>query len=144
MRNELIELIEWLRTQFDEDERAAIEAARAIADHTYAPVEVDQHAEAARHWHARRWLYQSKISAAGEKDWQGGSPEVTDSVWTEVGEHIARHDPARVLREVEAKRRIVDLFGPRHERHDPDAFDLLMLLALPYSDRPGYQKVWRP
>jgi hypothetical protein len=158
MRNELIELIEWLRTQFDEDERAAIEAARAIADHTYAPVEVDQHAEAARHWHARRWLYQSKISAAGEKDWQGGSPEVTDSVWTEVGEHIARHDPARVLREVESLRKIIDncsdwienpVQGWEIDRADELTLKLdvgptlLRLLAAIFSGRPGFREEWR-
>jgi hypothetical protein len=150
------DMITFVRLQLDEDERVAIEAARAIADHTYAPVEVDQHAEAARHWHARRWLYQSKVSAAGEKDWQGGPPEVTDSVWTEVGEHIARHDPARVLREVDSLRKIVDDLaaviaddegmGYYSDGHSglATAKRTLRLLAAIFSDRPGYREEWRP
>jgi len=49
-------------------------------------------------------------------------------------EHIARHDPARVLVEVAAKRRIVD--------DAPHA--TLRLLALPYTDRAGYREEWAP
>lgn len=72
------------------------------------------------------------------------------------GEHIARHDPARVLHEVEAKRAIVDLY----ERVERDSWgtednrepfigeqylrDVLLLLALPYSDHPDYDPTWSP
>lgn len=69
--------------------------------------------------------------------------------------HIARWDPARVLAEVEAKRRIL------HEHEHEEAHPALMphtcrrcgsfgwcltvrLLALPFSDRPGYDETWRP
>lgn len=52
--------------------------------------------------------------------------------------HIARHDPARVLREVEAKRRMLeelDLPYPGEEH-------LLKLLAAVYRDHPDYDPAW--
>jgi hypothetical protein len=67
-------------------------------------------------------------------------------------DHIARHDPARVLAEVDAKRRVVALW-----REEPAAADLtwdggwcnavdevLRLLALPYRDHPDYRAEWAP
>ncbi|WP_228988604.1 DUF6221 family protein [Streptomyces sp. DH8] len=78
-----------------------------------------------------------------------------------VGQHIARHDPARALREVEAKRRLVDEFAAtgsvpdtperRASPHWKGDFGYLQglaravhLLALPYSDHPDYLDAWRP
>jgi hypothetical protein len=76
------------------------------------------------------------------------------NVWADAA-HIAAHGPARVLREVDAKRRIVDA----HERSPMPKGDTadcaqcwgavwpcptLRLLALPYDDRDGYQEAWRP
>lgn len=61
-------------------------------------------------------------------------------------EHIARHDPARVLREVEAKRRIVDDFT-HWQPHDPgfDALEpVVRLLALPYADHEDFREEWKP
>jgi hypothetical protein len=64
--------------------------------------------------------------------------------------HIARHDPARVLREVEAKRRILAEHYPQDpcDAHDPSfntiPCDTLLLLALPHSDHPDYKEDWRP
>jgi len=66
--------------------------------------------------------------------------------------HVIRHDPARVLREIDAKRRIIaehDIRSrPLGERMDCQSYDFpcktLRLLALPYDDRPGYRKEWRP
>lgn len=72
------------------------------------------------------------------------------AVPTMYDEHIARHDPARVLAECEAKRRIV-------ERHDvvdaaggcafcgePAPCEHLRILTLPHSDHPDYRDEWRP
>jgi hypothetical protein len=62
-----------------------------------------------------------------------------------------RFDPARVLREVEAKRRILDEHGSGSDSCDAhDASmrsipcDTLLLLALPYADHPDYREEWRP
>jgi hypothetical protein len=90
--------------------------------------------------------------------WTGGVPE-----WTARAEpdwvHIARHDPARVLAEVEAKRRIIDRaefvanHGPARDHvraldmttgASAALRDVLRLLALPYADHPAYREEWRP
>lgn len=66
-------------------------------------------------------------------------------------------NPARVLREVEAKRRIVELHAPGEfeyadgdvcmlcDRQGPEPYPCttLRLLALPYSDHPDYREEWR-
>lgn len=84
-------------------------------------------------------------------------------------EHIARHDPVRVLAEVEAKRRIIELHelvfvGHTNHRGEPvsdpygcricDDWDgmilpggpcsTLLLLALPWRDHPDFRSAWRP
>jgi hypothetical protein len=86
------------------------------------------------------------------------------------GEHIARHDPARVLREIDAKRQLIARGGPfctsncdepGNEPMDPDtnwtaplehhldcaAYKAAGLLALPYADHPEHpehREDWRP
>jgi hypothetical protein len=64
-----------------------------------------------------------------------------------VARHIARHDPARVLAEVDAKRRRLELLADAIRRgHDDSdiATELLPLEALPYADHPDYKDTWRP
>jgi hypothetical protein len=77
-----------------------------------------------------------------------------------AGGHIVRHDPARVLREVEAKWRIIELYEYAvaaweldRMKLDPPTVHLgektmalaaILALALPYADRPGYREEWRP
>ena len=84
--------------------------------------------------------------------------------------HIARHDPARVLRQVDAQRRIVDEHTPEQgvpyeggDENDPSTWVPccsncqvgvvhegdwpclhLRLLALPYDTHPDYDERWRP
>lgn len=67
--------------------------------------------------------------------------------------HIAEWDPARVLREIDAKRRILSehaLNGWVCSTCDNGDVDqtfpcpTLRLLALPYADRPGYREEWAP
>jgi hypothetical protein len=70
------------------------------------------------------------------------------------GVHIARHDPARVLREVEAHRKLVDAYaevaGMDTEGAEPEfAYgravglgEAVRLLALPYADHPDYRPEW--
>lgn len=72
-------------------------------------------------------------------------------------DHIARHDPARVLRDVEAKRALLaqydavlgEVRAPKSAEHYANArarqFQLeqaLPLLALPYSDHPDWREEW--
>ncbi|MGW2223815.1 DUF6221 family protein [Streptomyces formicae] len=82
-----------------------------------------------------------------------------------VANHIVAHDPTRVLREIDAKRRILvehtpgrPKGRPNMERHclvctTAQVWDAAAgesncltsrLLALPYANRPGYREEWRP
>jgi hypothetical protein len=67
-----------------------------------------------------------------------------------LAEHIARHDPKRVLADVDAKRQIIDEHYPIDpcDAHDANLStipcDTLRLLALPYADHPDYREEWRP
>ncbi|WP_346536961.1 DUF6221 family protein [Micromonospora sp. DPT] len=59
---------------------------------------------------------------------------------------------ARVLAEVDAKRRIIDKYELWSDEKFPDSnggyasalADVLSMLALPYADRPGYRDEWKP
>ena len=71
----------------------------------------------------------------------------------EMAAHIARHDPARVLRDVEAKRRLLarhwpDRFGCQYcadggHNSDRGCADLADLGAI-WSDHPDYREEWKP
>jgi hypothetical protein len=88
---------------------------------------------------------------------------VVDYLGSILAAHIARHDPARMLAEVAAKRAIVEKafeyaaiidgeWGCGHnsdqiERGEcplkmPDKLMLLRLLAQPYAGRPGWREEW--
>ena len=62
--------------------------------------------------------------------------------------HVAQWDPARVLAEVEAKRRILDKLDEIERIVDArevwsiDVDDLRRDLALPYRDHPDYDPAW--
>jgi hypothetical protein len=68
------------------------------------------------------------------------SPEtlVVKHTWPQEAAHIVRWDPARVLAEVQAKRRILDEFS--WEAGETRA---IMHLAQPYAGQPGWQEEWR-
>lgn len=68
-------------------------------------------------------------------------------------EHIARHDPARVLADIDGRRRIVDDYayytsiGGRTDAEHGRAEGLtytVQCLALTYSGHPDYRDEWRP
>ena len=143
------DLVAWLRAQLDEDERAAHSA-------TSGPWTNDDPL-------ARDGVFAPAIDGF-----------VVDCDYVRMGPfavhnatHIARHDPTRVLADVEAKRQILELhdlidngagkpdsrfcwncFGDRHYNADvitaPIWCQTVRLLALPYADRPGYLEGWRP
>lgn len=74
------------------------------------------------------------------------------------GEHIARHDPAHVLADIEAKRRIIERAAGYADMEwiddNPQRIgsgnaeevlaEVLTLLALPFADNPDYDESWRP
>lgn len=138
-------LVEWLREQLDEDERIA-------------------RATTAEHWGALRRARGWSVHPT----WQllANNPDpVLAAVAGPVAEadavHMAWHDPAWVLRDVEAKRRILDDY--RHcltevqRASSPTctieesgavraafqvAFRALKRVASVYCDRPGYRQEW--
>ncbi|MGA5560350.1 DUF6221 family protein [Streptomyces platensis] len=77
---------------------------------------------------------------------------------TANADHIALHDPVRVLAEVEAKRELLTRYDePETSGGLPESFnrltrqvqrsvlsDAFRCLALPYAGHPDYRKEWRP
>lgn len=100
------------------------------------------------------------------EDWRPHPPEGGDSRglgYVPLSDHIARHDPARVLADCEAKRQIIAEHSAKPRRSwfecavcfDPDGgpgdYDFmtwpcptLRYLALPHADHPDYDEAWRP
>ncbi|MFF5842143.1 DUF6221 family protein [Streptomyces massasporeus] len=127
------ELVGWLGAQLDEDERTARAA-------TLGP-----------------WVQ----SGIGDYGWTvdfgrpGAGVETAD---TEQGladaSFIAVHNPARVLREIDATRRLLRAHekwceGRCEAKYPEGGFDAahfwnIKLRAETYSDRPGYREEWRP
>lgn len=131
------ELVRWLGEQLDEDERIA----RAAGHEHVAPAP----------WRGESWD-DAVLNGDGLVDAKGDGIAVVKG--ERVRDHLVRHDPARVLREIDAKRRILAehaLNGWVCSTCDdgevpPQAFPCptLRLLALPYADRPGYRAEWAP
>jgi hypothetical protein len=104
--------------------------------------------------------------ATTDGHWNDASPIPNDvSLYSASGKltvgqhrHIARHDPARVLAEVDAKRRIIEqhhcsgVTCPRCSLgtedgevvFERDPCGTLRLLALPYAGHPDYRGEWAP
>lgn len=182
------ELVAWLRAQLDEDEQVAQEASRR-RDDGWTPT--------GEHWH---WVEPERdqpltldpvvdehVNVDGRADLRSveeyptNMPYTlphfvvphTEELRTVDAMHIARWDPARVLAEVEAKRRTLDAWraanadphpgipcenwpGQGAENRDP--YDscthhlaapprtpdhVVRLLAQPYAGRPGWREEWR-
>ena len=126
------DIIDFLYARYDEDEQVAQKALGLSP----------------RRWH----LSGSSIVARTES---GSETVVAPTIWPQEGEHIVRHDPARVLTDLNAKRRVVDVlrgFEPNNEWDtQPDmglrannAAGALRALALAYAGHPDYHSDWRP
>jgi hypothetical protein len=94
-------------------------------------------------------VYVIEGAGEGHPAWQAHRGDDRCQVRTEAdGDHIARHDPARVLAECEAKRRIVEelrsITMGKWKAGEPWADRMLGILALPYADHPDYREEWKP
>lgn len=133
------DLVAWLQAQIAEDEESARIAAEQVGD---------------QQWQQRSCTIET--SQGGEV----ASYAITEAIW-----HMINWDPARVLAECGAKRRMIAAVQQRINGHpgqctnegfeQDDACDLhvewnkttlnpyaLRILAEPYADRPGYRSEW--
>lgn len=104
-----------------------------------------------------RWLVGEPFyiyASFGEHgDRMGGWSGLTDLRRMCIADHIVRHDPARVLVECDAKRRIVESYqqAAGDEEMPAEWNDgyvcgqefMLKLLAQPYADHPDFDPAWR-
>ncbi|MBO1330854.1 DUF6221 family protein [Streptomyces sp. VRA16 Mangrove soil] len=137
-------LVKWLGAQFDEDERIARAVSERLSDDQWDGAGDDREGERAR---------------ASRPAPHGASRERASAA-QDLATFVAAFDPARVLREVDAKRRVLGRHLLSPAEGDPErpwsAADAcqydgepwpcpdLLDLALPYEDRPGYREEWRP
>jgi hypothetical protein len=139
------DLVEWLRAQLDEDERvanAATEGPWRVTIRSDSPYAEDGeiHTVAV---HAR---YRNDSSPEPYRVVTHG--DFHEAIDRPDADHIVRWDPARVLREVEAKRRRLVRHRPVTAAdtdwvacshcHTTYPCDDIRDDLLPYSDRPGY------
>ncbi|MFI8351289.1 DUF6221 family protein [Streptomyces sp. NPDC085596] len=141
------DLVQWLGAQLDEDERIA-HAASSGPWNAYAGPEMP-------------WISKGELIHP-VRTWERmtGQPSIMTEAWFD-SRFIAEWNPARVLREIDAKRRLLDLHAPDvmgthtsctecgqgYEMHDwGPAYPCttVRLLAMPYEARPGYREEWRP
>lgn len=128
------DLVRWLGEQFDEDERIA----RGATDGPWT------------RWQGGRLQGLGDlihpVLTPGQKP--GAKAAIVTASWLDA-DHIAEWDPARVLHEIEAKRRIVDhmarmlaaAVGDSEVDHYgalDAAEQTLLWFARPYAERPGY------
>lgn len=102
-------------------------------------------------WHVLEWYNgEFEDGQTARADLRSRTGAITDggALPRKVGDHIARHDPARALAEVTAKRR-------RLERHNPGdglfcgacddewPCDDVLNDAAVYADHPDYDPAWK-
>lgn len=133
-----MDLLDFIRARLDDGEAFA---RNAFGEHNNAVAD----------W---RELWSGAVQVGPHED----PIETQDS---QITRHIICHDPTRMLAEVTAKRRIVELaeeatgldmqvdnefrVGSRDSEAEPYVGDLILrLLALPFADHPDYDDSWRP
>ena len=138
------ELVQFLRARYDEDEQAAKACASAPWEVEIPP------------------MVHVSVQARRDNKWKWGKLGYVATVERDEDRaHIVRHDPARVLRDIEARRRIMTLHtaatGHGCSTTDETGYNLnydevsyndacttLRLLASVYADHPSYRAEWRP
>ena len=153
--------IQWLLAQLNEDERIA-RAAGGRSEQTW---EADLSGKDPLGQPS--WPVAVRYTTDGRLRGAVAHLPVTQERSEDRMVHIARHDPARVLREIDAKRQLIarggpfctsDCDEPGNEPMNPDtnwttplehhfdcgAYEAAKVLAAVYADRPGYREDWRP
>jgi hypothetical protein len=140
-----VTLIEFLKARLDEDERRARDCA-VVYPSTWEVEDRGYHAHVVADGPNFLHVTDLEQEQAAKPEWVGDRLQ-----------HIAHHDPARVLREVAAKRMILELryswnleaerypeppFGHIFQAHINTADAILRTLASVYSDHPDYRTEW--
>lgn len=97
----------------------------------------------------------SARACAGDGEWDAADIAIYGAdLAPEVRAHMAQHDPARVLREIDAKRQALDHYERirQHTKRGEEPYVLaegavakqVQIMALPYADRDGFREDWRP
>lgn len=150
------DLVKFLRARLDDDEAAA-----RAASEPESWMELNR--EPRPNWHVQYWADPDVAAAIADPESSAYPVATTPEGMDEADaaariQHIVRHDPARVLREVEAKRQLILWYEkPEESTALPDYFNrfntsvqqsvlvqVLRHLALPYADHPDYREEWRP
>ncbi|MFC9821392.1 DUF6221 family protein [Streptomyces erythrochromogenes] len=137
-------LVQFLRARLDEDEQTARAAAALCGCHPEAP---------SWEFHDGDGEDDGRIHVVGDPHpVQLGKRRRLARRWNRsydglfAAKHIARHDPSRVLAEVDAKRQAIDacetFLHDSEDGTDPCAATVLCALALPYADHPDYRQEW--
>lgn len=150
-----VNIAEFLTARLDEDEDIAKEAKGDYAQSTTSGewTHINDHPDPDQH--------QRIVDAFGYTVHGDFDHDVDSDPWWTLP-HIARHDPARVLREVAAKRQLLEwcaavtehfdwatLNQPGSLLHDPNARATntatlaMQAMATPYADHPDYQEGWK-
>lgn len=121
-------IIEFLYARLDEDEATA-QAARGAT-----------------------WVASQRDGVVDLDDTHGHQIAGGDGglAWSDA-EFMAHHDPARALREIAAKRFLIDQWADRYSTNPhivstevSDAVDVLHALATVYAGHPDYRQEWTP
>lgn len=164
------ELARFLRDRFDDDARVALDASGFTVVEDAGQWAASP---AGDEWEAARTDCDEDELLVALRPGLARPPEVMSGLWGAIVSdvpdlsqqpgsasvlpqlvHAARHDPARVLAEVDAKRRILAI----HRRYvdEPgqaclgcaggiewEACPIVPLLALPYQEHPDYPEEWK-
>ena len=154
MTEPIADLLGFLRDRLDDDERIARAAA--------------EHANGSEAWDLVSFVggdldpgkhFSLSIGGRALNASSGDAPDDDTPVVAAELRHMANFDPARVLAEVESRRRILDLCeralaaAPSQfssfARGQDDGFrqaleEAIKALALPYQSNPSYRREWAP
>ncbi|MFE7954405.1 DUF6221 family protein [Streptomyces sp. NPDC057413] len=145
------DLVAFLRARLDEDERIA----RAAAE-PERWVELNRAPQ--RSWSVEFWADPDRAAVVAEGSSAYPVVVTTQGMAEEDAEaralHIARHDPARVLRDIEADRALLDRYA-EVAANDMDDVEYahgwanalglaVRYRAVRFADHPDYREGWRP
>ena len=127
------DLVDFLRARLDDDEQTAREAAKIDGDQ----------------WSVAGPSSNDPDRVEGNTGWGAVGYDMVEP----VVHHVARHDPARVLREVAAKRAILERYAVSVKEAElsaggwADGYDRALELcvrsvAAVYADHPAYRAEW--